>query len=132
MAGNGPMNLQELGRRVRRLRKELDMSAEDLAKRIGRTRGYVSRLENGKAGESVTDLLAVARELGLTLAELVGETDEALLAELRQRLPSGTDVIVIFERLAGALSSARDDDRQLIMRTLEALAERYAPAPEAE
>lgn len=122
------MNLLELGRRVRRRRKELDLSSEDLAARIGRTRGYISRLENGKAGESVTDLMAVARELGTTLAELVGESDAAMLTELRRRLPDGADTILIFERLASALGSAPADDRAFILKTLAAFAERYAPA----
>lgn len=130
MQGNGAA--AEMGQRVKVRRAALGLSQIDLARKANISASYVSRLESGLAGERLDELIKIARALGWRLSQLVGESEDALLAELRQRLPSGTDVIVIFERLASALTTARDDDQTLILQTLEALAQRYAPPETGE
>lgn len=124
MNGNG---LVAIGERVRERRVMLGLNQVELAQRANLSPSYISRLEAGQTGERLEDLAKVAQALGWRLSQLVGESENELLAELRQRLPSGTDVIVIFERLASALASVRDDDKTLILKTLETLVERYAP-----
>lgn len=121
------MDLVEMGRRVKQRRQALGLDQEDMAEKIGRTRGYVSRLEAGKSGESLRDLIAVAKVLGMKLSELVGETDEALLAEVRRRLPDGSEIVVSFERIARALPNQTEAEKEFIRRTMEAFADRLAP-----
>lgn len=119
------MTLTAMGRRIKQRREALGMTAEELAEQIGRTRGYISRLENGKAGEALSDLLAVARALGTTLADLVGETDEALLAEVRRRLPAGSDLALGFERIARGLPEQTQSDQEFIRQAIDVLAARW-------
>lgn len=124
------MNLADVGRRVKQRRQELGLDQEDMAKQIGRTRGYVSRLEAGKSGENIHDLIAVAKLLGTTLSELVGETDEAMAAEVRRRMPDGTDLAISFERLARAIPGQPASDQEFIRRSISALVDRYAQETE--
>ena len=124
--------MAEIGRRIRQRRTGLGLDQGQLAERIGRDRGFVSRVENGKAGEKVEDLLAIARELGTTLADLVGETDEAIVAEVRRRLADGTELAVSFERIARGLPNQPADDQEFIRRAIETFAARYGQKTETD
>lgn len=128
------MTLTKIGQRVRQRREEQGLDQGQLAAIVGKTRGYISRVETGKAGEKAEDLIAIARALGTTLADLVGETDDALLAEVRRRLPDGTELALSFERLARALPDQPEQDQEFIRRSIKALAERYGVPvdPESE
>ncbi len=70
--------LQTLGVNIRRLRRNLQLSQEDLAERCGLHRTYLSDLERGSRNLSFLSLLAMARGLGLTVSELtrgIGASD---------------------------------------------------------
>jgi transcriptional regulator with XRE-family HTH domain len=56
-------NLQSIGRKIGKLRAELDMSQEDLAGTAEVNRGYISRIENGHVAFSVPVLLKIAEAL---------------------------------------------------------------------
>jgi transcriptional regulator with XRE-family HTH domain len=60
-------DLSELGELIRRRRTELDLSQTELAERVGATRQWVSRLENGRNDISAQRLLAVIDALDLNL-----------------------------------------------------------------
>lgn len=64
-----PTNLVELGRAVRTVRRELDLSQEALARRAGLHPNQVGRLERGTNVRAGT-LLAIVDGLGVGLAEL--------------------------------------------------------------
>jgi transcriptional regulator with XRE-family HTH domain len=71
--------LAAFGQRVRRLREQRGMSPSDLSERSRTPRGRVSprrigRVEAGEADPRYEELLALARGLGVTPAELVGKT----------------------------------------------------------
>jgi putative transcriptional regulator len=61
----------QVGTEILKLRKQLDMSQETLAKRAGITRSYLSRVENGKVDLSISVLHAIATVLGRTISELL-------------------------------------------------------------
>lgn len=127
------MDLVSMGRRVKQRRQELGLDQTDVAKQIGRTRGYVSRLEAGKSGENLKDLVAVSKVLGMTLSDLIGETDEALLTEVRRRLPDGSELAISFERIARGMSGQAESDQTFLRAIIKDLAERFGEsAPEAE
>lgn len=81
---------ETVGARIRRYREELDLSLSDLAERAEVSKGYLSVLENDSGDEnrrpSGTTLLRVATALGITIGDLLGESNDA--AELAD-LPPG-------------------------------------------
>ncbi|QWG14296.1 helix-turn-helix domain-containing protein [Bradyrhizobium sediminis] len=66
----GNQDLQAVGREIRRLRRGVGLSQEQLAERAGLHRNYVGLLERGERNASLTTLFAVARSLGVSLGEL--------------------------------------------------------------
>ena len=65
------------GQRVRRLREQRRMSTSALSERSSTSRGRMSsrrigRIETGEADPRYDELLALARGLGVTPAELLG------------------------------------------------------------
>lgn len=58
------------------LRKKLGMSAVELAAAIDVTPGFISQVENGKSGVSTDTAAKLARALGCTIDELLGEKKE--------------------------------------------------------
>ena len=64
-----------LGRRIRLLRTQRDISQEMLSSRIGMTRANLSRIENGKAEPGLRVLRDLARAFGITLAEFLEGID---------------------------------------------------------
>ena len=58
------------------LRKKLGMSAVELAAAIDVTPGFISQVENGKSGVSTDTAARLARALGCTIDELLGEKKE--------------------------------------------------------
>ncbi|HEV7774762.1 MAG TPA: helix-turn-helix transcriptional regulator [Conexibacter sp.] len=64
-----PTNVVDLGRAVRAVRRDLDLSQEALARRAGLHPNQVGRLERGTNVRAGT-LLAVVEGLGVGLAEL--------------------------------------------------------------
>jgi transcriptional regulator with XRE-family HTH domain len=71
-----PTNVVELGRAVRAVRRELDLSQEALARRADLHPNQVGRLERGTNVRAGT-LLAVVDGLGVGLAELGRAYDAA-------------------------------------------------------
>ena len=64
-----------LGQRISRYRKELGISQEALGERLGVSRQAVSKWETDAAAPDMTNLMALAREFGVSVAELT-ETPE--------------------------------------------------------
>ena len=55
-----------LASRVKLIRKHYALSQHQFAKRIGRTKGYISNVENGHAGMSKATIISVAAEFGVS------------------------------------------------------------------
>ncbi|WP_306030713.1 helix-turn-helix domain-containing protein [Stappia sp. MMSF_3263] len=58
-----------VGLNVQRLRRERDISQEDLSLRSGCTRGYLSGIETGRRNPTVVFLAGLAKVLGSDIAE---------------------------------------------------------------
>ena len=58
-----------LGRRVRDLRRQLQISQEELAARAGLHRNYVGSVERGEREIGITAVGQLARALGMSLAD---------------------------------------------------------------
>lgn len=67
-----------LGRRIRKLRKMQDRTLEALAQEIGLTKGYLSKVETGRQTPPLATLSKLAKALGTDLAELIESNDRQL------------------------------------------------------
>ena len=63
--------LVRLGKRIRALRDELDISQEELADRAGIHRNYISQIEGGKRNVSFYNVVRIARALRVTPSSLI-------------------------------------------------------------
>jgi transcriptional regulator with XRE-family HTH domain len=62
---------KQMGKRLRQLRTEKEMSQAALAQRAGLTREYVNRLEAGQQDPSLTTISALAKALGVPVTRLL-------------------------------------------------------------
>jgi len=69
--------LAELPARIRRLRRERGWTLERLAGETDLSKPYLGRLEAGERQPSLAALLALGRAFGLSVSELVGESEAA-------------------------------------------------------
>ena len=64
------------GARIRERRDELDVTPAQLAERLGISKGYLRNIENGNAKPARRVIHRIARELGISVAELEAEKKE--------------------------------------------------------
>lgn len=77
--------MSTIGRRIKERRKELGLSAGDLAQRIGKSKATVFRYENGEIEKLPIDVAKpIAEALGITLATLLGWEDNAVVIPYEQ------------------------------------------------
>lgn len=62
--------LRTFGERVRKLRKEVDMSQEELGFQAGLHRTYVGSIERGEQNVSLRNIKRIAEALKISLSEL--------------------------------------------------------------
>ncbi len=68
-------NYEELGKRIRKIRKEQGMSQEEFAELLGTQQYFISKLENGKV-DHMSMIELVAQTLGIELKELLFGTED--------------------------------------------------------
>lgn len=64
------MITEDLGRRIRELRKQTGLSQERFALKIGMDRTYFASVEAGKRNISIVNIKKISDGLGVTLSEL--------------------------------------------------------------
>lgn len=60
-----------IGRRIREVRRELGLSQEELAEKIGLNRSYLSLVENGRSSPTFEFIERVSRGLGIDIRSLI-------------------------------------------------------------
>lgn len=65
------MNQEKIGRFIRELRIEKEMTQQELAEKIGITDRAISKWENGRGTPDIALLIPLSMELGVTLLELL-------------------------------------------------------------
>lgn len=63
----------QLGENIRHYRSARKLTVRKLADAAGASASLVSQLENGRSGASVATLIRIAKALGVTLGDLVGD-----------------------------------------------------------
>jgi transcriptional regulator with XRE-family HTH domain len=98
------MDKEELGQRVRQMRKEASISARELAGAVGVSPGFISLLERGKSSASLTTLRGIATALKQPLAALLEGDDDGRgrkrgnSSELRGRQHAGAPLAEVVRR----------------------------------
>jgi transcriptional regulator with XRE-family HTH domain len=70
-------DMPSLGARLRDMRAEHGWTLDDLARRAGLSKSYLSRIEDGERQPSLASLLSLAQAYGVALASLFTEPQEA-------------------------------------------------------
>lgn len=69
------METKNLGLTIKNLRKQKGWTQIDLAERIGCTQGIITAYEHGFKNPSVDKIALLAKVLGVTIDELVGQAE---------------------------------------------------------
>ena len=62
---------EKLGRNLKRIRTEKDITQSDIARLLGVSRGFVSNLEKGKTNPTLATITKLAGAIGVTTDELL-------------------------------------------------------------
>ena len=63
-----------IGENIKKLREKLGLSQSELAQSIGKqTATYIAFIEKGERNITTVDLMSIAKQLGTTVAGLIGE-----------------------------------------------------------
>ncbi len=65
--GRGEILMSGVGERIKKRRQELGWTQDQLARKAGISKSFLSDLENGKRSVSANNLLDIARALGVSL-----------------------------------------------------------------
>ena len=65
------VNQNKLGKRIQRIRKKNNITQKDLAKLVGVTQGYVSKIENGTAMPNLLFVNKIRVKFNVNLDELL-------------------------------------------------------------
>lgn len=63
----------EIGKRLKKIRRQKNLTLKDLAERTGYSKGYLSKVETSEKSPPVGTLGVLARELGVTVSGILGE-----------------------------------------------------------
>ncbi len=66
----------EIGKNIRRIRKERGLTLEDVAQKAGFSRGYLSKVEHSDKAPPVSTLLNISEALHVSVSEILGEVQE--------------------------------------------------------
>ena len=90
-----------LGRRIKAMRQNLEMTQEEFADRLNCTNSHLGKIENGKGGISIELLVSVANMLHTTVDQLLLDSydykEQVIMRDLYERIdkfPVQTKVLV--------------------------------------
>ena len=62
---------EKLGKNLKRIRTEKGISQGDIARSLGVSRGFVSKIENGKTNPTLATIARLANAIGISSDELL-------------------------------------------------------------
>ena len=65
----GAENMVTLGEKLKKIRKEQELSLEDLAQKTKLTRSFLSQVENNKTSPSINSLISIAQALKINVGD---------------------------------------------------------------
>jgi len=94
-------NTKESGNRIKELRRRKGITQETLAERLGISREFLGRVENGKSGASVDLLVTLSFIFNVSLDYLVLGREQSISFsenEKKKALKALGDLLVLLER----------------------------------
>jgi transcriptional regulator with XRE-family HTH domain len=104
---------QDIGTRIRIVRRERGLTQDDLAERVGVSRSAVAQWETGRTGQVTGNLSRIAAALGIAVEYLMVGDDKRAAGEVRL----GDELALL--RL---YRECEPEDRQMLLRTARRLA----------
>jgi transcriptional regulator with XRE-family HTH domain len=104
---------QDIGTRIRAIRRERGMTQDELADLVGVSRSAVAQWETGRTGQVTGNLSRIAGVLGVNVEYLMVGDDKRAAGEVRQ----GDELALL--RL---YRECDPEDRQMLLRTARRLA----------
>ena len=123
----------DIGHRLRVIRDEKNLSQNDVGKRTGLQRCYISRVENGRLVPTVDTLTKMSHALNVPLYEVMYDGDEPP-SSLGEREPRSKDWgtlgkdAIFMTRLCRLLAVMREDDRKLLLSLVKNITKRQKRA----
>ncbi len=68
----------KIGKNIRRMRKDIKYTLDDLSKKTGYSKGYLSKVENSDKAPPVSTLVNIAAALNVAISQILGEQLEAV------------------------------------------------------
>ena len=87
------MNLLELSQAIRRVRLSQGMTVEQLAKKSGFSKGFISQVENFRQTPSLKALIRISEALGMPMSSLFSENGPAVPEFSFGRLDEGEELL---------------------------------------
>jgi len=103
---NPILSEDRIGKIIRSLRKQRRLTLDAMAKETGYTKGYLSKMENSEKAPPVSTLIVIAKALGVTVSQILGEEIAPVLCsvvksdERRMMARNGTVFGYSYETLA--------------------------------
>lgn len=72
---------ENIGKRIRRCRRECGLTQEELAEKIDIAPNYLGQIENGRRGVNITNLIKIANTLDITFDYLMSDVNSAAIEE---------------------------------------------------
>jgi len=72
----------QIGKNIKALRLSQNLTIKTLADKAGITKGYLSKVENSDKAPPVSTLLVIAKALGVTVSQLLGEENAQVRCSL--------------------------------------------------
>jgi transcriptional regulator with XRE-family HTH domain len=114
----------DIGHRLRVLRDEKNLSQNDMEKRTGLLRGYISRVENGRTMPSIETLNKMSRALDVPLYQVLYDCQEPPASlnghsSRSNEWGSASKDARFLNRLSRLLATISEADRQLLLSLAE-------------
>jgi len=113
--------LEEIGRRIRRLRQAAEMTQEELAERSDLTAGFISQVERGKTSISIDSLMMILDALNVHIADFFRPTEEKIVFRAEETMELDREGITSFTALVTGAAN----------RTMEPVRVKLAPGEKA-
>ena len=101
-----------IGKQIRKRRKELKMSVDELARKVGKDRSTIYRYENGDIGNMPLELVSpMVEALKMTPQELLSffELKSEWLSQQAQGYEFNAEEVRLFQEIAKYVMSIRND-----------------------
>ncbi len=104
---------QQIAQRIKAARKDKGKTQAEVARTTGMDQSYISRLENATAEGTPSQLIAIARAIGVPVARFYGEQDDRAV-----KLSGLSDEAI---NVASKWDDLEPEQQQAIMVIIEAL-----------